>query len=218
MYAYLGFLKGRFDDPEVASRKLINATEGGILMHHRMDVMPLADAIEQHMGEKFDPWGILARCHAEGNPVNYSNLLSEFDGLLAALRQSLEYVRRGEELVGRTLSAIEVEDGSALARREVVEQYNRMILMKKFITHHEEAGKMIELANQSGIFSFAKGVKNVKHDPSGENTNEFLKRSCYHYHTLYVSSRQAIERMIPLFEAAREAAKVRSRAPQVLTA
>ncbi len=209
MYAYLGFLKNRFDDPEVRSRTLINATEGGILMHPRMKILSLAEAIEQYMGKRFDVWGTLEQAHGAGNPINYPNVLSELDGLLAALRQSLEYTVRGVELVGRTLEALEHEDGSKAARTDVVEAYNRMIGMRKFVTHHEEAGKMLELANQAGIFAFAQGVKNVKRDDE-ELTNDFLKRACYHYHTLYVSSREAIERLIPLFEMAREQARERS--------
>jgi hypothetical protein len=112
--------------------------------------------------------------------------------------------------VGQTLKALEADDESIAAKQEIVQQYNRVISMRKQILRNQEAGKIIEMANQAGIYAFAQGVKRIKPGDNGMD-NEFLKRSCYHYHTLYVSTRDAITRLLPLLVAARDAVRVRDK-------
>jgi hypothetical protein len=202
MYAYFNFFKTRFEDPEVIGRRIINATEGGILKTSRVRVMPLAEVMEKYATERFDVYGLLKLASEQGNPISFSNLLVEIDSLIASLRSLLDYCRKGEAAVRQTLGAIEANDESMAARQEMVEQYNRMASYRKQLIGRNEASTLLEMANQSGIFSFAQGVKTVKPGEDGFSP-EFMKRSCYHHHTLYVTSREAVARMIPLFERAR---------------
>lgn len=202
MYAYFNFLKNRFEDPEVANRTIINATEGGILQCPKVRVMPLETAIEQYMGLHFNVRGMLEMASREGNPLAYTNLLIELDALLGQLRDLLDYCHKGEAAVRQTLRAVEAFDDSLAAKTEMVEQYNRMLSYRKKLLGRTEASSLLEMANQTGIFSFAQGVKNTQPDEEGHSP-EFLKRSCYHHHTLYVTSRDAVARLIPLFERAR---------------
>jgi len=206
MFAYFNFLKNRFQHPEVANRTIINASEGGILQSERVTVLPLRETIDQYMASPFDVREILDKAQRAGNPINYTNLLIELDTLIVSFRESLEFCEKGIEAVKLTLAAIEADEGTTATRRAVIENYNRMIHLRKQLARNREAEKMIELANQSGIFSFAQGVKSIKMPEDGPN-NEFMKRSCYHYHTLYVSTRDAVMRIIPPFEAARETAR-----------
>jgi hypothetical protein len=202
MYAYFNFLKNRFEDPEVANRTIINATEGGILQSPRVVVMPLAETMQKYMSQRFEVRGLLQSASAAGNPLAYTNLLIELDALLAQLRDLLDYCRKGEGAVRQTLRAVESCDDSLAAKTEMIDQYNRMLSYRKKLLSRTEAGSLLEMANQSGIFSFAQGVKNTQPDDDGHSP-EFLKRSCYHHHTLYVTSRDAVARLIPLFERAR---------------
>jgi hypothetical protein len=215
MFAYYNFLKGRMVQPEVRGRRIINATEGGILQGENIMVMPFRQAIDEHMPEPLDAWGILARAHRGGNEINYPNLLLETDNVIATLRGAAESCQRGLDFVGRTLGAIQADDGSKSAKEDVIRCYNRMIALRNRITGNPEVSKMIEMANQTGVYCFARGVKSIKPGESGFD-NEFLKRSCYHYHTLYLTTRDAVERLIPPFEAVRDAARQRVEREPVL--
>lgn len=208
MFAYFNFMKNRMQDPEVRERKIINATEGGILQGPPIEVKTLRETIDEYMCEPFDVAGMLLDAHSRGNNVNYTNLMIEIDRVISSLRAAYEACAGGLKAVERTLAAIEVDDGSQTARKEVVTQYNRMISMRKRIVGSPEISKMIEMANQTGMYCFARGVKTTKPGEDGFD-NDFVKRACYHYHTLYISSRDAIERLIPPFEAVREAARER---------
>lgn len=210
MYSYFNFLKNRFEAAEVQGRSIINATEGGILASPRVQVMTLRETIDKHMTKDFAVESTLEHAFCRGNPINYANLLIELDGLIAALRSSLETCTRGVALVGKTLEAIEQDDESASAKREVVRQYNRVVTLRRQTVSNAEAGKIIEMANQAGIFAFAKGIKGLKAADPEKISNEFIKSALYHYHTLFVSTREAIERLIPPFELARETTRERS--------
>jgi len=214
MFAYFNFLRNRMADPDVRGRLIINATEGGILQGPHITVMPLREAIDSHMREAFDVRGMLAEAHHQGNETNYANLLIETDRVISALRSALEYCRQGLNSVERTLEAIAADDGSAAAKSEVITHYNRMLAARKHTSSNPEVSKMIEMANQTGMYCFARGVKTTKPGEDGYS-NEFLKRSCYHYHTLYVSTRDAVERLIPPFESVRDAARERVQAEKV---
>jgi hypothetical protein len=161
------------------------------------------------MHEPFDVRGLLETAQGQGNPIAYTNLIHELDSLIASLRLLLDYCNKGEASVRQTLAAVEAQDESLAYKQEMVEQYNRMLSYRKYLLNQTEAGLMLQMANQSGIYSFAQGVKGTKLDEEGY-TPEFMKRSCYHHHTLYLTSRDAIIRLIPLFEAARNAARQRS--------
>jgi len=210
MYSYYNFLKNRFEAPEVRDRTIVNATEGGILTSPRVKVLTLRETIDLYITQRVDVSAVLASAYERGNPINYANLIAELDNLIADLRDSEEACTRGVETVGKALVAIEQDDGSATAKREVVRHYNRAATLRRQTVKNQEAGKIIEMANQSGIYSFAKGVKALKPEEQGQLSPEFLKSSLYHYHTLFVSTRDAIERLIPPLEAARESVRERA--------
>jgi hypothetical protein len=88
-----------------------------------------------------------------------------------------------------------------------------LLTYRKYMLNQTEAGLMLQMANQGGIYSFAQGVKGTKLGEDGY-TPEFMKSSCYHHHTLYLTSRESIERLIPLFEQARNAARKRAALPR----
>lgn len=209
MFSYFNFLKNRFEAQEVSDRTIINATEGGILQSSRVVVMSLQDVIAQHMTERFDIRGLLDSAHAAGDSVNHANLQAELSKLIVDLRAAHEACDRGVTIVGRALEALAADDESPNSRREIVRQYNRVVSLRKQIVGNPEAGKIIEMANQAGIYAFARGVKALKPGEAGPD-NDFIRSSLYHYHTLYVSTREAIERLIPPIEAAREAARSRN--------
>lgn len=214
MYAYFNFLLNRFEDPEAAGRMIINATEGGILKSDRVTVMPFAETIERYMTQPSDIWGTLIQAHAQGNAINYTNLLLELDTLLSALREAHMNCLQAVHEIRQTLGAIQADDDSLPAKQEVLEHYNRVVRLRNQLVRNIEAGRMIEMSNHAGIYSFAQGVKRVEPDENGYN-NEFIKRACYHYHTLYVTTRDGTARLIPLFEAARAAAKERAQQERV---
>jgi hypothetical protein len=208
MYAYFNFLLNRFLDPEVDGRMIINATEGGILQSERVTVMPFADVIDKYMSAPHDIRGVLAQAHAQGNAINYTNLQLELDTLLAAFREAHSNCITALDAIKLTLGAIETDDDSVLAKQEVLEHYNRVVKLRNTLVRNIEASRMVEMSNHSGIYSFAQGVKRVEPGEDGYS-NEFIKRACYHYHTLYITTRDGTARLIPLFEAAREAARQR---------
>jgi hypothetical protein len=212
MFAYFNFLKSRFEDPEVSSRRIVNATEGGILQGPHIDVMPLREAIDRYMPSEFDVRGTLGGLHALGNELNLSNTLIELDTLIAGFRDAYDACAKGLDGVRLVLEALAADDGSLARRREIALQYNRMVSMRKAVNRNQEAARMIEMANQTGIYSFAQGVKGLNAG-SDAFSPERLKSACYHYHTLYLTTRDAIARLIPPFEAAREAARDRARSP-----
>ncbi len=209
MFSYFNFLKNRFLAPEVQDRTIINATEGGILKSPRVTVMTLREAIDQYMASPLGVMQILDEAHGRGDVVNHANLEAELSKLIADLRAAHEACLRGVGAVARALEALEADDQTPANRREIVRQYNRVVGIRKQVVGSPEAGKIIEMANQAGIYAFARGVKAIRPGEAGPD-NEFIRRSLYHYHTLYVSTREAIERLIPPIEAAREAARVRS--------
>ena len=213
MYSYYNFMLNRFKAPEVRGRKLINATEGGILQSDEIRPMPLAEVMEQYMGERFDVMAMLHEAHAIGNPINYPQLLNELDSLLVQFKLAIEHCKKGVQAVERTLRAMEDDDESVAARREVVEQYNRLLAIRKSIFMHQEMSKMVEMSNQAGIYAFAQGVRTTKLPEEGV-TNEYIKSACYHYHTLYHTTGEAAKHLLPLFEAARDAARERMLAQQ----
>lgn len=214
MYAYFNFLVNRFHDPEVAQRRIINATEGGILKSDRVTIQPFADVIQEHMQNRFDVWGTLQDAHGQGNGINYTNLAHELDALIAALRESHSNCVKALDEIRQTLAAIEADDESLPARQDVLEHYNRVVRLRNQLVRNVEAGRMIEMANHAGIYSFAQGVKSVEPDSEGFS-NAFIKRACYHYHTLYLTTRDCTQRLVPLFEAAREAARKRAQLERV---
>jgi hypothetical protein len=214
MYAYFNFMLHRFEDPEVAERTIINATEGGILKSHRVRVIPFAEAIERYMPGPVDVRGILEAAHNKGNDVNHANLQLELDALLGALREAQANCERGLDAIRDTLAALEADDGTPSAKQEVLEHYNRVVRLRNQIVRNIEAGRMIEMANHAGIYSFAQGVKSVQPGEDGYD-NALIKRACYHYHTLYVTTRDGTTRLIPLFEAARKAARARGQRERV---
>lgn len=209
MFSYFNFLKNRFEAQEVRGRTIINATEGGILQSPRVQVMALREAIDKHMIERFEVSTVLAHAHSAGDAVNHANLEVELSRLIADLRSAHEICSRGVDAVARALTALEDDDTSATGRREVVRQYNRVVGLRKQLTGNPEAGKIIEMANQAGIYAFARGVKAIRPADSGPDS-DFIRSSLYHYHTLYVSTKEAIERLIPPIEAARGTARIRS--------
>ncbi|MEZ5338138.1 MAG: 6-hydroxymethylpterin diphosphokinase MptE-like protein [bacterium] len=208
MYSYYNFLLNRFKSSEVHGRTLINATEGGILQSDEIRPMPLAEVMEKYMQEEFDPLAMLAEAHALGNDIEYPNLLNELDALIAQFRLAVENCRKGITAVERTLKALENEDGSIAAKREIVEQYNRLVALRKEIFLHQEMSKMVEMSNQAGIYAFAQGVRSTPLPETGVD-NDYIRSACYHYHTLYQTTRQAAGNLLPLFEAARSAARER---------
>jgi hypothetical protein len=212
MFSYFNFLINRFNAGEAKDRMIINATEGGILKSPRVNVMTLREAIDNHMSKPHDIWGDLRRAHREGNPIQYTNLLNEMDSMLSSLRESQEACTRGVEAVARALEAIEAFDGSDESKREVERRYARVVNIRKDAGRNIEAAKIIEMANHSGVYAFAKGIRNLKRSVTeDEEKLEAIKSACYHHHTLYVSTGKAIERLIPPVEAARDAARDRSR-------
>jgi hypothetical protein len=210
MYSYYNFLKNRFEAPEVRERTIINATEGGILKSPRVAVLSLAEAIAQHMTEGFDVWQTLDNSYKQGNEIKYANLLIELDTLISHLRAALEACHRGISAVRKTLAAVEACDGSPARMQDMVRRYNRVVAIRKQVVSNAETAKIIEMANQAGIYAFARGVKSTKLEDHQDESEEFIKRACYHYHTLYLTTQQAIERLIPPIEAAREASRVRA--------
>ena len=208
MYSYYNFLLNRFKAPEVRERTLINATEGGILQSDEIRPMPLAEVMEQYMTEHFDVLAMLHEAHASGNDIDYGTLMHELDGLLAHFRLAIENCRKGVTAVERTLKALEKDDDSVSAKKEVVEQYNRLVALRKEVFIHPEMSKMVEMSNQAGIYAFAQGVRSTPLPEEGV-TNEYIKSACYHYHTLYQTTKEAAANLLPLFEAARDAARER---------
>ena len=206
MYAYFNFLKNRFTSPEVKDRRIVNATEGGILKSDKVEVLTLQETIDKYMQERFDVDGLLQAAHIEGNDINFPNLFAELDTLLADIRTALDNALRGINAVKQTLAAIDADDGSVSARKEIVEHYNRMLAVRNSVARTAEAGKIIEMANQAGIYSFAQGTKKIDMTEGEGITNEKLTKACYHFHTLYRSTYDSVERLIPLFESARSAA------------
>jgi len=212
MFSYYNFLINRFLAPEVADRRIINATEGGILKSPRVDVMTLREAIDNHMPGTHDIWGELRRAHEEGNPIQYPNLLTELDTMIASLRDSKEACVKGIEAVGRALEAIDAFDGSDSSKREVERRYARVVNIRRDAGRNMEAAKIIEMANHSGVYAFAKGIRNMKRNVTEDQEKlDAIKSACYHHHTLYASTGNAIDRLIPPIEAARSAARDRSR-------
>jgi hypothetical protein len=209
MYAYFNFLINRFMSPEVAGRTIVNATEGGILKSDKVEVLTLQETIDKYMQDSHDIYGTLEEAHSMGNDINYPNLFIELDLLIADMRNALDNTRRGINAVKHTLEAIEADDEGTASRKEIVARYNKMIAMRKNIARTDEGGKIIEMANQAGIYSFAQGTKKIEFEDAEEITNEMLKKACYHFHTLYKSSYDAVERLIPLFETARREAQQR---------
>lgn len=209
MYAYFNFLINRFMSPEVADRTIVNATEGGILKSDKVEILTLQETIDKYMQDSHDIYGILEEALGMGNDINYPNLFIELDLLIADMRNALDNTNRGINAVKHTLEAIGTDDESTSARKEIVARYNKMIAMRKNIARTDEGGKIIEMANQAGIYSFAQGTKKIEFEDAEEITNEMLKKACYHFHTLYKSSHDAVERLIPLFETARLEAQKR---------
>ncbi len=208
MYAYFNFLVHRFLDPEVAGRLIINATEGGILKSDRVTVMPFAEVIERYMTEPHKIWDTLAQAHTQGNSINYTNLHLELDTLIGAFREAHSNCIAALDSIRQTLGAIEADDDSDISKQEILEHYNRVVKLRNTLVRNLEASRMVEMSNHSGIYSFAQGVKRVEPGADGYS-NEFIKRACYHYHTLYLTTRDGTARLIPLFENARAAARER---------
>jgi hypothetical protein len=209
MYAYFNFMKNRFTSPEVKDRRIVNATEGGILKSDKVEILSLQETIDKYMQERFDVEALLKVAYDEGNDINFPNLFAELDTLLADIRTALDNAQRGINAVKQTLEAIGNDDGSTSARKEIVEHYNRMLVIRNAVARTPETGRIIEMANQAGIYSFAQGTKKIDMTDAEGITNEKLTKACYHFHTLYKSTYDAVERLIPLFENARNAAQQR---------
>lgn len=207
MYSYYNFMLNRFKAPEVRGRILINATEGGILQSAEIKAQPLAEVMEQYMTERFDVMAELHAAHSLGNPINYPILLNEMDSLLSQFRMAIENCKRGVQAVERTLNALETCETEAI-NRDVQEQYNRVVGIRKSIFMHTQMSKMVEMSNQAGIYAFAHGVRSTKLPEEGVN-REYIISACYHYHTLYHTTGEAASHLLPLFEAARDAARER---------
>ena len=141
-------------------------------------------------------------------------------GDLTRLETLAQRVRRSgtdkkwEELSRLLQDAPEMVDRADARRKLVIFTEHRDTLTYlaeriQTLLGRSEAGALLEMANQTGIFSFAQGVKSAQPGEDGHSP-EFLKRSCYHHHTLYVTSRDAVARLIPLFERARDEASARA--------
>ena len=210
MFSYYNFLVNRFNATEVADRRIINATEGGILKSPKVEIMTLQEVIDNYMQEPVDIWGMLEEAHGMGNPVQYANLLIELDTMIASLRDAHETCERGIAAVGKALEAIKAFDGGDSSKREIERRYARVVNIRKETGRNMEAARIIEMANHSGIFAFAKGIRGMKRNvKEDEEKLKAITSACYHHHTLYVSTRSAINRLIPPMEAAREAARER---------
>jgi hypothetical protein len=208
MFAYFNYLSDQFYAAEVRDRRIINATEGGILHGPRVTVMPLRQCIEEYMQQPLDVWGILQRAHAAGQQVDLPRAQREVEQMLSELRSAEESCARGVVFVERTIRAIQQADGSATSEAEIAEQFQRMTTLRDKLLRRQELARIVEMANHAGVFAFTQGVQQLSRAEAGEGHSGKL-RACYHYHTLYASTGEAIARLIPLFEHCRDAVAAR---------
>jgi hypothetical protein len=204
MYAYFNYLSDQFYSAEVRGRRIINATEGGILHGPKVTVMPLQQVMDELMQERFDVWDRLGAAYAAGNPLNLPKVQSELADMLSELRAAQESCAKGVAFVEKTVKAIEAADGSATAKAELDEQFTRMTKLREKLLRRPALARIVEMANHSGIYAFTQGLQGRLKADAESGTPDML-RYCYHYHTLYSTTGAAIARLVPLFEHCRDA-------------
>jgi hypothetical protein len=209
MYAYFNYLTDQFYSPEVEGRRIINATEGGILHGPKVTVMPLRECIDTCMRTPVDVWGLLDAAYAAGNPLNLTRVQAELERMLSELRAAQETCAKGVTAVERTVKALEAAGESATDQAAAREQFARMTGLREKILRRPELGRIVEMANHAGIFAFTQGLQHAVKDERAAGSEPDMLRHCYHYHTLYATTEAAIGRLIPLFEHCRDALAAR---------
>ncbi|GEM_PF-1925269 len=196
MLAYLEYFRARFEEDH--GRTLINATEGGALTHPRLKIMSLREAVESYMQGESDIDRRILSLASSYQPPSYRPLRFELDQVLAEMREGLDECQRMVVECAR-VRAICDRGGSA---DQVVPYYNRIVR-----TYHSFVGKkklirFLKLANHAALHTFERGIYRLEQREKLDL--EFVAEAAELYHTLFVTSRDALERMIPLFEDARD--------------
>jgi hypothetical protein len=204
MYAYFNYLSDQFLRPDARNRKIINATEGGILHGPQVTVMSLDEAISEYMQSPWDVMGQLASSHAIPDTYMADAALAETERMLGELRRAAESCHRGVEFVTRTIDALKSMDETASSQDRAELEFRRMCELRRKMLQDKQVMKIVEMANHSGIYSFTQGLLELQRAEKAGNDPDKL-RHCYHHHTLYSSTGAAIERLIPLFEHCRDA-------------
>ncbi len=196
MLAYLEYFRSRFEENH--GRTLINATEGGALTHPRLRIMTLREAVESYMKRESDIEGRILNLAAGYRPPSLRPLRFELDQVLAEMREGLDQCQRMVVECARVRAIC--ERGGNLTK--VVPFYNRIVR-----TYHSFIGKkklirFLKLANHAALHTFERGIYRL--EKREKLDLEFVAEAAELYHTLFVTSRDALERMIPLFEDARD--------------
>lgn len=198
MFAYCEFLLRRFAEPH--GRRIINATEGGILKSENVETTTFRDAIDEHLKGGHDIAGMLAEAHSRGNGFRLPYLASEMDDLIGEFRRLLKASSKGYDYSKKLDELIETEDPYA---QEVRDVYNKMVRLRKEIDGLVEAKPFLEMLNQAGLYKYFCRLKEIVLE-EGKVDKPALKQMNDAFGVLFATCATTGAQLLPLFENARD--------------
>ncbi|MEP0814739.1 MAG: motility associated factor glycosyltransferase family protein [bacterium] len=198
MFAYCDFLLNRFLEPH--GRRIVNATEGGILHGNGIEITTFAGAIEKYCTSHHGVRARLDAAYAKGNGFRLGYLLREMDRLIGELRRMIRAGRKGYALSNKLSALLETEDHDKALVRDI---YNRMVRLRKEIDSLAEAKPFIEMVNQSGLYLYFTRLRDMVLDERGVDKDAMLKMN-EAFNALFSTCLATSAQLLPLFESARE--------------
>lgn len=203
MYSYCNYFHARFAEPEARKRRLINATEGGILKDG-VQIMTFREAIDRHMVKPQPVAELLEETWQERPQTNLKYVEHETSAVLAELREFGELCRKGMLVSTKCVKAAQVakERGSELSElRELNEYVRRLPKLHSALSRLGRIIPFVQVANQTGLLAFKRrSAELTVREPSLELVIDLSTN----YHTLFTTCMEVASRLTPLFERARD--------------
>jgi len=203
MYSYCNYFHARFAEPEARRRRIINATEGGILKEG-VQIMSFREAVSQYMVEPQPISALLEAAWLERPQVNLKYVEHETSAVLAELRELGELCRRGMLTSTKCVKAAQVakERGTALSElHELNEFVQRLPKLHSSMSRLSRVIPFIQVANQTGLLAFKRRSSELA---TVEPSLELVIDLSTNYHTLFATCMEVASRLTPLFERARD--------------
>lgn len=197
MFSYLEFFMNRFNDKNLP--RLINATEGGILKHDKVEQMTFRDVLDKVIGgdqqikAKIDS---LFEATPRPDPAGVGLRLNMF---IAKWREMLNISLTGMKEVIYQKKEL---DDLITSEEQMQRRHDKFFRLRKQMLNDEGLKLITEQINQKGLFSFFRNIRDI------DINKEIRDRNWYRaymdaYGDLFVTTYQKCENIIPLLENAR---------------
>ncbi|MCD6119029.1 motility associated factor glycosyltransferase family protein [bacterium] len=198
MFAYFDFFQKRFAEPH--GRRIVNATEGGIMHGPNIEVDTFQNAIDKYCTEVNDIKGMLDEAYGEGNSYRLVYVSREMDRLILEFRNMMKYAKKGYKFSEELGKLLETEDFDSA---EVREAYNRMIRLRNDMDRLNEAKPFLEMVNQAGLYLYFTRLQNIEL-PNGAIDKDAILQINKAMNVLFASCLSLSAQLLPHFENARD--------------